>query len=258
MNLWSDAFWLFLLSGIIAVPAVLTGGASFLTIPLLMHFGLEPRVAVATNKPGIFTMMLNGVVGFRRYYREMPWVYRLMPALIFLGSWVGAGLLRYLPVVWVKTLVLLLALAAALPWRWSAFFKRRNANAGVRARTTAARPFLVWTLGFIIAVYNGVLGPGTLTLFISLFRYRVGVSIRAAIGWGNLMGVVGNAAAMFHFILLGLVQPRAALAMMAGMFVGAQAGIRLGHRLPGRVLEWFLRVVLLVLVAGLVLRNAVG
>ena len=240
--------WIFLSALFISMPAVLTGSASFITIPLLIHFGLPPHTAVATNKPGIFTMMLTGLIGFRRHLREAPRFYWLMPVLMFAGGMTGAQLLHYLPQRWVQWAILILALFAALPHQG----KRNEGN----HLAVIPRPAIAWLSATVISLYNGILGPGTLTMFISLFRFRIGLSMPAAIAWGNLMGCLGNLGAIIQFGRLGLIRPGPALAMTAGMLIGSQIGVRVGRRVPSKYLEWLIRIVLIGLVVGLVVRNA--
>lgn len=257
--MFQDEFlWILLVSFFIAIPAVLTGSASFITLPVLMHFGLDPRTAVGTNKPGILMMMLNGIVGFRRNYRGIPIRYYPILALMLLGSWTGAGLLQQIPGAWIRYGIMGLALAAAVPWRRG---ERGGVEREVNIRCNGHKRFtlyLYWMIGFIVGVYNGVLGPGALTVFISIFRYRMGLSIQQSIAFGNLVGFLGNLAAGIRFYLMGYVEPSVALAMMVGMLLGAQVGVRIGRRAPAKVLEWLIRVVLLALVVGLLIRGSVS
>lgn len=239
--------WIFLASLIISVPAVLTGSASFITIPLLIHFGLSPHIAVATNKPGIFIMMLSGAIGFRTHLKEAPKSFWLLPVLMMAGGMTGAHLLRFLPSSAVKWTILVLALIAAFPYQ-------RILN---QSKTYSNHPGRwIWAFMIILSLYNGMLGPGTLTLLISTLRFRLGLSMQAAIAWGTLTGCLGNLGAILQFYQLGLIDIPAAFAMTAGMFLGSQLGVRAGRRLPTPVLEWLIRIVLVGLVIGLILRNS--
>jgi uncharacterized membrane protein YfcA len=44
--------------------SVVTGGTSLLTVPVMLSFGLEPRVAVATNMVALIFLSLGGTLPF--------------------------------------------------------------------------------------------------------------------------------------------------------------------------------------------------
>jgi uncharacterized membrane protein YfcA len=48
-----------------AVSSVVTGGTSLLTVPAMMQFGIDPRVAVATNLFALIFLRLGGALPFR-------------------------------------------------------------------------------------------------------------------------------------------------------------------------------------------------
>ena len=80
-----------------AFVSVVTGGTSLVTVPVLMQFGIDPHVAVATNMLTLIFLSLGGIVPFLK--RELVPRKRL-PALIGLtlvGSTLGALLVLAVP-----------------------------------------------------------------------------------------------------------------------------------------------------------------
>jgi uncharacterized membrane protein YfcA len=75
-----------------SVLNVIAGGGSFLTIPLLIFFGLPATEANATNRLGVLTQNVGGVWGFARHgVLDWHWALRAsLPALV--GAAVGTGL----------------------------------------------------------------------------------------------------------------------------------------------------------------------
>jgi uncharacterized protein len=49
-----------------AAISVVTGGTSLLTVPVMLSFGFEPHVAVATNMLALIFLSLGGTLPFLR------------------------------------------------------------------------------------------------------------------------------------------------------------------------------------------------
>ena len=72
---------------------MIAGGGSFLTVPLLIFFGLPATEANATNRLGVLVQNIGGVWGFHRH-RVLDWRWALrasLPALAgaVLGTWLA-------------------------------------------------------------------------------------------------------------------------------------------------------------------------
>jgi hypothetical protein len=50
-----------------SVIGVVTGSNSLITVPAMLAFGIEPRVALATNMFGLMFMSLGGTLPFARF-----------------------------------------------------------------------------------------------------------------------------------------------------------------------------------------------
>jgi uncharacterized membrane protein YfcA len=77
--------------------SVVTGSTSLITVPVMIEFGIDPHVAVATNMMALIFMSLGGSIPFAR---EGVIERRLLPASIVLtlvGSALGALLLLRIP-----------------------------------------------------------------------------------------------------------------------------------------------------------------
>ena len=236
------------ISTVCAVPGVLTGGLSYVTIPLLMSVGLEAHHAVATNKPAILFLGVMGVLGFRKDLRRVPGVYGWLAVVMGIGSLIGAELLLVLPVAWIRWGIILIAVLFVLPFRVPGIPSLRNGPEG------DPEPAFSWSgvVGTgLLALYNGMLGPGTVTMLISLFRFRAGLPMRSAIALSHILGLVGNGVAMVRFASAELIHWSYAGGLAAGIAVGAYIGVLLGRRLPVRWMEWLLRGVLVILIVRL-------
>ncbi len=91
-NIWIQLLILFASGFLAGILNTLAGGGSFLTIPILIFTGLEPTVANATNRLGIWIQSLFGLGKFRRmgYFPVKMSLMSVIPSL--LGSVIGAYL----------------------------------------------------------------------------------------------------------------------------------------------------------------------
>ncbi len=231
---------LFLICAFVSIPGVLVGSVSFITIPLLIAFGIAPHQAVATNKLPILVMGLTGFITRRKEVLPLGRKEVFYGLLMFGGGILGAAILKWIPPLWVEVIIFSLALLAALPIP--------TPNIRLKKQSMSIRSFLEPFSLTLLAIYNGILGPGTMTLIISTFRFRGERELHMSIGLGNFLAGVGNVGAFLWFVHLGWVSWLAALSMMMGTFLGARIGTKVSHKVPEKLLEWTLRVVILVLV----------
>ena len=80
-----------------AVISVVTGGTSLITVPVMMQFGINPLVSVATNMLALVFLSFGGSLPFLKS-RVLP--RERLPALIsltMLASALGAFLLQFVP-----------------------------------------------------------------------------------------------------------------------------------------------------------------
>lgn len=222
---------------------VVAGGGSFLTLPLLIFFGLPAALANATNRVGVLAQNLAGLWGFHRA-GAMPWRWGLsvsVPSLA--GAALGAWLALHLTDFAFRRLLSVAMLAMTL---WTV----------ARRPTAPSRDTLIspWHPGmvaafFAIGVYGGLIQAG------------VGFAVLAATSVAGLDLVRGNAVKLIAVLLLtalslaifassGLVAWRFGLALGAGNALGGFIGVRLavtqGH-------HWIQRVVTVAVVAFAVL-----
>jgi uncharacterized protein len=92
-----------------SVISVVTGSTSLITVPVMIAFGIEPHVALATNMMALIFMSAGGSLPFAH---KGAIERRLLPVSIVLtlvGSALGALLLLHIPV---RALQLTIAIAS--------------------------------------------------------------------------------------------------------------------------------------------------
>jgi uncharacterized protein len=218
-------FWLELLAlataGLVAGTLnVLAGGGSFLTLPLLIFFGLPSALANGTNRVGVLAQNIGGIWGFHRH-GVLDWRW----ATVASGSaMVGAAL-----GVWAALEVpdfafrRILSIAMVLITLWSMFAPRPGATTGVLRSPT--HPLVVGGF-FLVGLYGGFIQAGVGFLVLA---------VTTAAGLDLVRGNAVKALSTLLFTLLSLALfagagqvdwPRG-LALSSGSLLGGIVGVRL-------------------------------
>ncbi|SDB91218.1 hypothetical protein GA0111570_10838 [Raineyella antarctica] len=244
---------IWVVAGLVAVAFVagwvdaVVGGGGLIQLPALL-LGLPADTPVATisgtNKISSFAGTTSATLTYLRRIR-VDWrdVLPLMAGAA-VGSAIGARMVTYLPKEWFTPFVLLaLLVVGGYLWRRPTFgleSHRRYEGRGLAVRSA--------TIGLGVGVYDGFLGPGTGTFFVILIVGVLGYGFLEATARAKLANMTTNIAAIATLAghinwPLGLMM---AVANVTGGLTGARMALRHGNG--------FIRKVLLVVVAALVVR----
>jgi uncharacterized membrane protein YfcA len=203
-----------------SVLNVLSGGGSFLTLPVLIFLGLPPAEANGTNRVGVLAQNAGAVWGFHRLQTlDSRWALASgLPAA--LGAVLGSVLALHVDDRQFRRALAVFMVAATL---WTLVDPLKNRR--------PARPRPPWSLdvvlGFlIVGLYGGFVQAG------------VGFLVLAVTTIAGLDLVRGNAVKVFAilvqtivslavFLLGGRVDWAAGLALAAGSLAGGMAGVPL-------------------------------
>jgi uncharacterized membrane protein YfcA len=206
---------------------VIAGGGSFLTMPLLIFFGLPAVEANATNRVGVLVQNIGGVWGFHRH-RVLDWRWALkasLPALAgaVFGTWLALQ-------IGDREFRRILATLMVVVTLWT-LFDRGGRLAGVLGRIH--RKDMVLGGGFALAgVYAGFIQAG------------VGFLLLAVVTVAGMDLVRGNAVKVFVILVTTALSlalfawegkvvwlPGTALAVgaLAGSLVGVRLTVLKGH-----------------------------
>ena len=248
-----------------SVVGVVTGSNSLITVPAMYQFGIDARVAVATNMFGLTFMSVGGALPFvgrgRFDRRRLP----LLIALTLAGSALGALLVlavssRAMPLFISVSMLAVAAFSVATHRRHvgrdAGFTDARAdsppgegvarpaaaADADAAQGAGAARPargarraeLLGYAATFALGVYGGFFSGGYVTLltaaYVALFRVR----FVEAVATTKVVNVCSSLVATLIFMWAGLVDYRLgallAVVMFAGAFVGARVALRVDER----------------------------
>ncbi|WP_373077758.1 sulfite exporter TauE/SafE family protein [Zhongshania sp.] len=221
----------------------LAGGGSNLTLPALMVMGLPADVANATNRVGVLLQSLTGVRGFDQH-GQLPradlWSV-LRPTLI--GSVFGAIAAAYIPVAYLKPILLSTMVGMAL-----IILVRPAVIApppGTPVRQVKGCPQAFWGL-FAAGVYGGFVQAGVGFVLIGALAGTLRYDLVKTNALKMLCTAALTVAALAVFIWQDLVAWLPGLILGLGSILGAKIGVRLALKASQRSLKWFLFVMTLV------------
>jgi hypothetical protein len=226
-----------------AVDAI-GGGGGLVTLPVLLACGLDPKIALATNKGQAVFGAISSAVSYSR--RGVVDRERAPTAFVagLVGSACGALLLtmtRPEPLRPVVVVLLLCALATALVPR------------DKLPRYTPKHPTLALvSMAFGLGAYDGFFGPGVGSMLIAANVIFFGDSLVEASGNAKIVNLASNLAAFTIFAIQGKILFRLSIPMAVANAAGANVGARLAIRGGDKLVRKVLVVVVLAVVAKLV------
>ena len=222
----------------------IAGGGGIITLPALLACGLDPRVALATNKGQAVFGSGSSVLAFARsgeVDRSRAWVSFVVAGL---ASLAGAKLVLLLDPKLLRPVVLVLLVLASA----AAFVRKPGRKAGWKV--ALAHPSIVaGAVAGLIGSYDGFFGPGTGTFLILAYAYLFGDPLVRASGNAKVANFASNLGAFALFAFAGTIRWDLALPMGAAQIVGALIGTRLAVKRGGGLVRVAAVVVSLLLAA---------
>lgn len=207
--------------------SVVTGSTSAITVPVMFQFGIDARMAVATNMFALTFMSVGGTLPFLRSgvvnRQRLP----LLIALTLAGSTIGALLLLVVPKeivpIFVSTAIIGLAVFSMI---------YRSSGAEQAASVPSQKlELLGYVLTFIVGIYGGLFSGGYVTILTAIFVAAFRMSFLEAIATTKLINIFSSGVATLIFMRNGLVDYKLGLGLGLTMFAGAWLGARYASRL---------------------------
>ncbi len=225
------------------------GGGGLILLPaiLLVAPQLAPQAALATNK---MTAVFGTFAAVVTFSRRIALEWRLLVpagALAAVTSAAGAAAVSlidrelFIPIIMV-VLIAVAALVTARPTIGSA----AGSHAPSKRKTLTVVFLAAGGFGF----YDGILGPGTGTFFIIAFATLLGTEFVRSAAMAKVLNLGSNLGALAFFAVTGHVLWQLGAAMAVCNVIGAVSGSRIALARGSK----FVRVVLLVVVFGMVIR----
>ena len=270
--------WLIVLGmgfGVGFLSGVFGIGGGFLLTPLLIFYGIPPGVAVATTASQVTSATFSGVIShWRRRTVDLK-----MGAVMVASGLAGTGLGVYLFSVLRRmgqseflvsaSYVILLGLVGGLmltesvrTLRAGGSFARKPGQHNwvhglpLKMRFRQSRLYIsaipVVALGFAVGVLSAIMGVGGAFLMVPVMIYVLRMPTNVVIGTSLFQVLFVTAAAtVLHAVDNFAVDIVLALFLILGGVFGVQYGVRVGAKLRGEQLRFFLALLVLAVAARL-------
>jgi uncharacterized membrane protein YfcA len=205
-----------------SVVGVVTGSNSLIAVPVMFQFGIDPRVAVATNMFGLTFMAVGGTLPFLRTglldKKRLP----SLAVLTILGSVLGASLVGI-----ISSAAMSLIVSVSMIGMVIFTLLRRKSGVEKRDNLSSAAMYTAFALTFLLGIYGGLFSGGYVTMLTAVFVAFLGMTFTEAIANTKLVNVCSSFVATLIFMWQGLVDYKLGLILGITMFVAAFAGAKL-------------------------------
>jgi len=221
----SDLIILIILFFVTSVIGVVTGSNSLVTVPVMFQFGIEPKVAVATNMFGLTFMAIGATIPFLRQGAIDKKRVSPMIILTLIGSALGAlsvGLIssETIPIIVSVSMIVVTIFTLIKPDAGVA----KSEPSAVAGGLFNYSLVIAYILTFILGIYGGLYSGGYVTMLTAAFVAFFGMTFSEAVASTKLINVFSSLVATIIFMWQGLVDYKLGLILAVVMFVGAYIG----------------------------------
>lgn len=210
---------LILLFFLTSAVGVVTGSNSLVTVPVMFQFGIEPRVAVATNMFGLTFMAIGATIPFLgKGVIDRPKMPKLL-ILTLIGSVIGAALVGLITGGGIKIIVSVSMLVVTVFTLW-----KRDAGVAKTETISSNAVLLGYVLTFLLGIYGGLYSGGYVTILTASFVAFFGMTFTEAVANTKLINVFSSSAASAIFAYQGLIDYKIGIILAVTMFSGAYLG----------------------------------
>lgn len=208
------------------VVGVVTGSNSLITVPVMFQFGIDEKVAVATNMFGLTFMAVGATIPFVRkgaveYRRVWP-----LALLTLVSSALGAMLVGLITGQGIRLIVSVAMIAVAL-------FTLLKGDRGLIARKqlSSGTMALTYVLTFLLGIYGGLYSGGYVTVLTAVYVAFFGMTFTESVAATKFINVFSSSVATLVFMWQGLVNYRLGAILAVTMFAGAYVGAHYATKL---------------------------
>ena len=215
----NDLILLIILFFITSAVGVVTGSNSLITVPVMFQFGIDPKIAVATNMFGLTFMNIGATIPFLR--RGVIDKKKVSPLILItlIASAFGAGLLVFITPSNIKLLVSIAMISVTL----FTLFKRDAGIAAAAEISNRAR-ILTYILTFALGIYGGLYSGGYVTMLTAVYVAFFGMTFTESVASTKLINVFSSSIASLIFMWQGLIDYKLGAILAVTMFIGAYIG----------------------------------
>ena len=215
------------------------GGGSFISFPALIFTGVSPIAANATNNAALILGNVGSVSVYRRELTNQRQEAFILGAISILGGILGGVLLLHTSQPVFTKLIPYLLFAASLIFTFSkSLVKRLRAYSEKFSKNSYYSRGIVLLVQLTFATYGGFFGGGVGILLLATLSL-ISENVFRQLAYKNLMVTVINFAAMFPFILAGVVAWHQAGLMAIGALIGGYLSAKFAYKIEPELVRRF-------------------
>jgi len=197
------------------------GGGGLITLPVLMNLGIDPKLALGTNKLQATFGSGSAAWHYARAGTVSPSECKPGFAVTFVGAALGTWLVQLLPRDFLMRAIPVLLIVIAV------YFLLKPDLGAAPAHPRLSRGWFNGTFGLLLGFYDGFFGPGTGTFWAMALVLGLGFNLVKATGYTKVMNFSSNLSSLLFFLLGGNVLFVSGLTMGLGQLLGARLGSRM-------------------------------
>ncbi len=208
----------------VSIVSASVGGTALVMIPLLVAFGLEPRVAIASNKLAIIFLSTAATLRFRTSV-SLPAApsLALLAVPVIIGSVAGAMLVVRAPAGITRLIIGTAAFVVAV-----FLFLKKDAGLTDRTRRVTAKETVRALLVLLpLSVYGGFFTGGYATLLTYTLVIMLGLSFLQGAAATRLLSIFSAAASAIIFAREGVIDYTLSASLGAAYFAGGTLGTQI-------------------------------
>ncbi|MDX2231362.1 MAG: sulfite exporter TauE/SafE family protein [Leptolyngbyaceae cyanobacterium bins.349] len=222
-----------------SVISVISGSTSLITVPVMLAFGIEPHMAIATNMLGLTLMSLGGTFPFIGKSIIEPKRLPLLVGLTLVGSTLGALLVLVVPA---KLITLVISLCMICVAALSLMKRDFGLVPGATNPSPVTEAF-GYAATFVLGIYGGFFSGGYVTLLTAAYVMLFRMTLIQAIATTKLINIFSSLIATLIFAHQGMINYSLGMILGTAMFVGGVIGGQLSLKLSN---VWLQRIYLTV------------
>lgn len=187
----------------------------------MFQFGIEPKVAIATNMFGLLFMSIGATIPFLK--KDLLDRKRLTPLVLLtlIGSTLGALLVGWLSS---KTIPIIVSVAMIVVVIFTLI--KRNTGIKKTENISSNSMIIAYVITFFLGIYGGLYSGGYVTMLTAAFVGFLGMTFTEAIAGTKLVNVFSSLIATIIFMWQGLIDYKLGVILAVTMFIAAYVGAK--------------------------------
>lgn len=210
---------LILLFFITSVIGVVTGSNSLITVPVMFQFGIEPKVAIATNMFGLTFMNIGATIPFLRNGIIDKAKVKPLILITLVASALGAWLVLIIEPQNIKLLVSIAMIFVVI-----FILLKKDSEVKQKSHVSEKAKIITFFLTFLLGIYGGLYSGGYVTMLTAVYVAFFGMSFSESVASTKLINIFSSLVAVLVFMWQGLVDYWLGIILAVTMFVGAYIG----------------------------------